>query len=209
MAWWQRQHGESTRGRIVALLRRGEQSVEELAQALGVTDNAVRAQLAILEDEGIACATGVRRSGTVGKPATLYGMATSSSPLFSSAYAPVLSSLLTELSARLPARQLDAALRAAGRRLAPAVPATASFAERVRTGAGVLIQLGADADLVETPAGYEIRGHGCVLSEAVLACPASCRAVEAMLRKVIGTSVHERCDRSGAPSCRFVIAAPA
>ena len=34
MAWWQRQFGKTTRGRIVALLRRGERSVEELAGAL-------------------------------------------------------------------------------------------------------------------------------------------------------------------------------
>ena len=49
MAWWQRQSDKSTRNRIVALLRRGERSVEELAESLGLTDNAVRAQLSALE----------------------------------------------------------------------------------------------------------------------------------------------------------------
>src|SRR4051812_43352284 len=75
MAWWQRQFGKTTRGRVVALLRRGERSVEELAASLGLTDNAVRAQLATLEREGVVRAAGVRRDGGVGKPATLYAVA--------------------------------------------------------------------------------------------------------------------------------------
>ncbi len=44
---------ESTRGRIVALLRRSGRTVEELARALGLTDNGARAHLATLERDGI------------------------------------------------------------------------------------------------------------------------------------------------------------
>lgn len=209
MAWWQRQNSGSTRGKLVALLRRGERSVEELAQALGITDNAVRAQLVSLERDGVVAARGIRRAGTVGKPATVYGLAEGSSPMLSAAYAPMLAALLAELGARLTGRELDAALRAAGRRLAPASRDNASFAKRVEAGAETLFALGADADLVKTVDGYEIVGHGCVLAEAVAACPESCRAVEAMLSATVGTRVRERCDRSGAPSCRFMIAAPA
>ena len=208
MTWWQRQFGKSTRGRIVALLRRGEHSVEELAHSLAITANAVRAQIVTLERDGFVGTTGLRKDGTVGKPATLYGLMQETEPVFSSAYAPVLGALLSELVVRLPSRQLDAALRAAGRRLAPAMPASASFAERVRAGAALLGQLGADADLVRVGKGYEIRGHGCVLSEAVKACPSTCRAVEALLSEVTGGAVREQCDRSRAPNCRFLLEAP-
>ena len=209
MAWWQRQNSGSTRGKLVALLRRGERSVEELAQALGITDNAVRAQLASLERDGVVAARRLRRDGSVGKPATMYALADGTAPMLSAAYAPMLAALLAELGARLTGRQLDAALRAAGRRLAPAIHDDMSFAERVRAGAAILLSLGADADVVKTSDGYEIVGHGCVLSEAVTACPESCRAVESMLTEVAGTRVRERCDRNGPPSCRFLIAAPA
>ena len=44
---------ESTRGQVVLLLRRGARTVEELAQALGLTDNAVRSHLAALERDGL------------------------------------------------------------------------------------------------------------------------------------------------------------
>lgn len=209
MGWWQRQFGDSTRGRIIALLRRGDRSVEELAATLGLTDNAVRAQLATLERDGVVHAAGVRRDGTVGKPATLYGVGPGTSSLFSSAYAPVLSSLVAELADRLPRRQLEAILRAAGRRLAPVLPKVESFEERVRAAAGFLLGLGADADLIETPDGYEIRAHGCVVADAVAACPATCRAVEALLAEATSATVRESCDRDGPPRCRFLITAPA
>jgi predicted ArsR family transcriptional regulator len=107
----------------------------------------------------------------------------------------------------MSARQLDTLLRGAGRRLASTLPARATFAERVRAGAAFLTGLGADADLVQTSDGYEIRGHGCVLSQAVVSCPATCGAMEELLSEVTGARVTERCDRSGQPNCRFLIPA--
>jgi predicted ArsR family transcriptional regulator len=208
MAWWQRQFGKTTRGRVVALLRRGQRTVEELAEALELTDNAVRAHLTALEREGIVRSAGIRRDGAVGKPATLYGVTQESSALFSSAYSPLLGALLAELGERMSARQLDTLLRGAGRRLASGLPARATFAERVRASTAFLTGLGADADLVQTRDGYEIRGHGCVLSQAVVSCPATCGAMEELLSEVTGTRVTERCDRSGQPNCRFLIPAP-
>ena len=205
MAWWQRLVGASSRGRVVALLRRGDRSVEELARALGLTDNAVRAQLALLERDGVVRAPGIRREGAVGKPATLYGLGRGTSSLFSTAYAPLLSAVLAELGERLPTRQVDAVLRGAGRRLALEVPASATFDDRAAAAAGLLVDMGAEADLTRTDEGYEIRGHGCIVADAVSACPATCRAVEELLSEVAGTRVREHCDRAGPPSWRFSV----
>lgn len=209
MAWWQRQFGGTTRGRMVALLRRGQHTVEELAAALGLTDNGVRAQLVALERDGIVASTGVRRDGAVGKPATLYGVPAESAPLFSSAYAPLLGAMLAELGDRMSPRELVAVLRAAGRRLAPPMPDRATVVERAKASAAFLTDLGADAELVKTSDGYEIRGFGCPLSSAVSACPATCSAVEGLLGEVTGAKVRERCDRTGQPRCRFFIPSPA
>ena len=65
--------------------------------------------------------------------------------------------------------------------------------------------MGADAELVQTGDGYEIRGHGCVLADAVVECPATCAILEQLLRELTGGSVTERCDRTDRPSCRFSI----
>lgn len=209
MRWWERHFGASTRGRVVALLRRGPYTVEELAAKLDLTDNAVRAQLATLERDGVVVATGTRRDGTVGKPATLYATAPASDTLFSAAYAPTLAALLAELGDRLTATELRSILRSTGRRLAPAESAK-TFKARVENAARLLADLGADADLVAGPDGYEIQSHGCPLSQAVNAHPQTCRIVEQLLSEVTDSHVHEHCDRtSDRPKCAFRIETPA
>src|SRR6266496_4119842 len=70
----------STRGRIVTLLRRNSRTVEELAQELTLTDNAVRAHLATLERDGIVQQRGVRRGS--GKPSYIYDLTPEAEYLF-------------------------------------------------------------------------------------------------------------------------------
>jgi predicted ArsR family transcriptional regulator len=50
----------TTRGQIVAELRRESRTVEDLRKMLGITDNAVRAHLAALERDGIVHQTATR-----------------------------------------------------------------------------------------------------------------------------------------------------
>lgn len=204
MRWWEKHFGNSTRGRIVAILRRGWRSVDELASVLGLTDNAVRAHIATLERDGVVAPAGERRDGTVGKPATLYGVAEGADTLFSSAYAPALSALVAELGSRHPKKELESMLRGAGHRLA--TPASGTFAERVGSAAALLTDLGGDADLLVTEDGYEIQGHGCALGQAVSSCSETCCMVEQLLAEVTGAQVREHCDRShNPPRCGFLI----
>src|SRR5882672_10770437 len=93
---------EGTRGRIISLLRRGARTVEELAQSVELTDNAVRAQLTSLERDGLVRQEGVRRGPGAGKPAVLYQLYPDAEPLFSAAYPPVLTELLDALGDELP-----------------------------------------------------------------------------------------------------------
>jgi len=203
MRWWERHFGDSTRGRIVAILRRGWRSVDEIAATLGLTDNAVRAHIATLERDGVVAAAGSRRDGSVGKPATLYGVAEGADTLFSSAYAPALSALIAELESRHPG-EVRSILRGAGSRLGPR--ASGTFAERVGDAASLLTELGADADVVETAEGYEIHGNGCALSQAVSSHPDACCMVEQILAEVTGGKVCERCERGqNPPRCSFLI----
>jgi predicted ArsR family transcriptional regulator len=82
-----RQFFESTRGRMVTLLRRGGLTVDELAKAVALTNNGVRAHLATLERDGL-----VRQRGTVrpasggGKPAYVYELTPEAEGLFTRVY---------------------------------------------------------------------------------------------------------------------------
>lgn len=209
MRWWESSVGGATRGRIIALLRRGERSVDELAEELGVTDNAVRGHLELLEAEGIVAQARVRRDGTVGKPATLYAIAPAAQGILSAAYAPVLTALVATLGERLPRRRRDALYRDVGRRLAAEQrqrePAPA-LDTRVRRAAALLGTLGAELDVVRSPDGYVIQGHACPLADAVRADHAVCRAIGELVSGVTGEPVRECCDRGAeGPKCRLEI----
>lgn len=209
MRWWERQIGGPMRGRIIALLRRGASTVEELSAALGVTDNAVRAHLQRLERDGVVSTTGTRQGPGAGKPATTYRIAPEAEPSLSSAYAPVLTALLQTLAERTPPAELDALMRDVGRRLGPSQPKAGSLDARVRAAAALISSLGSEIDVERTPEGYLLRGFACPLAAVVRAEPSACLAVEELVETVVGVPVRERCDRSDGPRCRFQVLASA
>lgn len=198
---------ETTRGQIVTLLRRGARTVEELARALGLTDNAVRNHLSALERDGLVRQEGVRRGGGVGKPAVLYELHPDAAPLFSRAYRPVLGAVMDVLVDELPPEHADAVLREVGRRLAQAVggPAKGDLDARLRSAVAVLEALGGDVELQEVDGARRIQGSGCPLSTVVAHHPEACRAVETLVAGVAGTPVRSCCEHGARPKCCFVV----
>ena len=210
MAPWRKRFFETTRGKLVALLRRRELTVDEMATALGVTDNAVRAQLAALERDELVEQRGVRRGA--GKPSHAYGASPEFEVTLSRAYAPLLRHLIAELGDRLPQAELERLLVAVGRRWAVDLPHPPGGTTRARVDHAIslLEELGAAVEVDERDGGLAIRGFGCPLGLAVQEQPGTCAAVEAMLSVVVGTKVKERCNREGgSPNCRFVVGRPA
>lgn len=205
---WNARFFESTRGRIVDLLRRDSRTVEELARALDLTDNAVRLHLGTLERDGVVRARGVRREGMVGKPATVYEIAAEAEPAFSQAYVPFLTTLLDALRERLSVRELRALMREVGRRLAATQPpAPGAIAARVESASQLLNALGGVTTVERDGETLRIRGCGCPLSVASKDREEVCIAVQSMLRDVIGADVSEQCDRSERPRCCFEVSA--
>jgi DeoR family suf operon transcriptional repressor len=200
---WTRRFFESTRGRIVQLLRRTSHTVDALAEALDLTDNAVRAQLTGLERDGLVRAQGLRRGG--GKPSVLYEITPEVESALSRAYRPVLAALLQSLAAKLTERQLVELMVETGRRVAQELPPQqGDVGARAAGASAILNDLGGLSEAVRDSAGLEIRSDGCPLSAVVPEHPAVCKAVEALVSELTGTPVHEHCDRSGdRPRCRF------
>jgi predicted ArsR family transcriptional regulator len=207
---WDEKFFASTRGRMVTLLRRSGRTVEELARALGLTDNGIRAHLAILERDGIVRQRGsVRRGSSGGKPAYVYELTPEAEDLFPKAYAPVLGRLLEVLPERLGHEESEALLRSVGRRLVEGKTApTAGTRDRLEAAAGVLNELGGLAELEERDGTLVIQGYSCPLAAVTLDHPELCGLAEALVAEVAGVPVHERCDRSEKPRCCFE-AAPA
>jgi predicted ArsR family transcriptional regulator len=200
---------DSTRGRIVDLLRRKSHTVDELAAELGVTDNAVRLHLGMLERDAIVRSHGVRRDGAVGKPATIYEIDPSAEPMFSKAYLPFLSALLASLGEKLSVREQKAVMRDVGRRLATGGAADVeSLNDRAELASRVLNELGGLTTVERGANGKTVlvRGCGCPLSAAVNEREEVCIAVTTMLSDITGAEVRESCDRSGErPCCCFEV----
>jgi len=193
-----------TRGQIVIYLRRGEATVNEIASALELTDNAIRPHLAHLERDGIVEQRGWRRG--LGAPSLVYGLKQMADSLFSRAYALVLNQILEVSTERISPADLQALLRETGRRLGAGKAAShLTFDERIKTAAATLAELGASVTIEETPESIYLKGDGCPLAAVVRNHPEACALAEALLEEIIGVSVKERCDRAARPCCQFEV----
>lgn len=195
----------TTRGQLILLLRRASRTVEELAQALHLTDNAVRTHLTTLERDGLVEQQGLRR-GT-GKPAFVYDLTPEAERLFPKAYAPVLHQLLDVLEEEESPEQVEALLRAAGRHLAKTLPAPAgALPDRLRAATETLTALGGLAACEEAEEVFWIEGQRCPLAALIPDHPQTCRLAEALVSELVGEPVREHCERGAAPHCRFAVA---
>ena len=205
---WDRRFFESTRGQIVTLLRRSNRTVEELARALDLTDNGVRAHLAVLERDSIVRQRGsVRSSSGGGKPAYVYELTQEGEDLFPKAYEPILDRLLDVLAEQLESDESEALLRTVGRLMAEEqiVPTNGARA-RLEAATDVLNKLGGLAELEERDGGFVIRGYSCPLAGVTPDHPEVCRMAETLIAELVGVPVHEHCDRGERPRCCFEIA---
>jgi predicted ArsR family transcriptional regulator len=199
---------DSTRGRVVTLLRGGQRTVEELAGELGLTDNAVRAHLATLERDGLVRQRGVRRGFR--KPHLTYALTREAEHLFPKAYDVLLNQLISVLKARLGREELEDALREVGRALAAAQAKggkpEGSSERRIRQAVQALSSLGGAARVEKEGGTTFIRSEGgCPLSAAVSEHPEVCRLAEALIEQIVGTQVRERCERGEHARCRFEV----
>jgi predicted ArsR family transcriptional regulator len=193
-----------TRSRLLALLRRSRRSINELADVLGITDNAVRVHVAAMQRDGLVQSAGVER-GTGGKPAQLYEITPEAEELFPKAYAPILGELLRLLAERDGQGEVVSLLREVGARAAGEHAAAGDDEARIAAAADVLRQLGGDVEVVRTEDGWSIRGYGCPLSGVVSEHEELCALAESLLAEVTGLDVRECCEREGRPRCAFRI----
>ena len=197
---------ESTRGRIVTLLRGSACTVNELAEKLGLTDNAVRAHLLTLERDGLVRQSGIQRGHR--KPHFAYELMPEAELLFPKSYDTLLNQLVTVLKGRLSSKALKDVLREVGRSLAhrESPSKRGGLESRAQNALKVLETLGGAARIAMDDGKLIIRSEACPLAAAVSEHPEVCQVAESLVAEVVGTEVKERCERGGLqPRCRFEI----
>jgi len=203
---WRQRILASTRGKILALLRAKQQTVNELAEALNLTDNGVRSHLTSLERDGLIHPLGVRPGFR--KPHVLYSLTAEAESLFSTAYGQLLHHVLTVIRRRLSLQEWRASLREVGRTAAKEhldQVKGKTRGQRIEGALEALKELGGDATIQEGEGKLTIYGNGCPLSAATAYHPEACLIVEALLSEIVGVPVKERCQHGDAPRCRFEI----
>jgi len=201
--WLERLLGE-TQLQLLSLLRRSRQTITTLAEALGLTDNAVRMHIAALHRDGIVEQVGTQRD-TGGKPARVYGLTRAGEELFPKAYALVLGKLVEEIVRTQGRDRAIELLRAVGAQAAAGTPEGAGPRQRMESAAAVFRNLGADVDVLETSAGWRLQGYGCPLSAVTSGHAEMCELGKALVEEVVGGPVTECCQRGDHPRCAFEI----
>jgi predicted ArsR family transcriptional regulator len=199
---------DSSRGRIVTLLRdSGGLTADDIASKLELTRSAIRAQITGMERDGVVRRAG-QRPGTT-RPSHVFQLTPEVEQLLSSAYIPLLTSLIDTFADALPSEQVETILRQAGQRLAHELsrgkrPAgnlgsrVAMVSEMMNEELGALTR-------VEENGGYTIRGSGCPLAAFTGKHVGVCLAMESLVAEVLRVAVWECCDRTERPKCCFEI----
>ena len=202
---WNKRLLASTRGRILALLRSEHRTVNELAAALRLTDNAVRAHLLSLERDGLVQQHGTRRGKR--KPHAAYGLSDEAEHIFPKAYGVVLNDLVTVLSRRLTPHVLRSTMNELGRALAEEhLPRLKGLRrhERIKAALDHLHELGGSAKLVEMGGKKFIHGrNGCPLAAVTAAHPEACLIIESLLSALTGIRTKKCCEYGEKPRCCF------
>ena len=202
-----RQLLDTSRGRIVSLLQTGGLTADDIASTLGLTRSAVRVQIAAMERDGVVRRAGKRPGAT--RPSHVFELTPDIEQLMSKAYVPLLLHLVRAFADALPAAQVDALLREAGKGLAEELihGRTAGTSLRARVAAASTLmneQLGATTH-VEGNGSYVIRGAACPLAALTGKHQGVCVAMESFVAVVVGRPVHQCCAREERPRCCFEI----
>ncbi len=198
---------DTTRGRIVAALRgnRGT-SAHDIAASFGLSPNAIRQQLTILERDGIVIGHAVRRGKT--KPTIEFVLTPAGEQLFPQRYDKMLNSVLREARAIGGDGMVAQIFEGMGKRSAAKINAKMAGASGTRERAEALVaQLraqGVEADLVETAEGFAIREHTCPYANTVGEHPEVCSVIHTILKEVVpGEARHAESLATGGTECRF------
>ena len=200
---------ESTRGKIVAALReRRSASAFDLAELFGLSPNAIRQQLVVLERDGLVTGRSSRRGKT--KPTVEYGLTPEAERYFPQRYDKMLNAVLREIRAAGGDGAVQAVFDRIGQRSADRLMPTVeglSTEARVAEVVSVLKASGVTADLEKTQNGtLVLHEHSCPYASVVAENPECCSAIHTILERVVpGKAEQVESLATGGAQCRFEI----
>jgi predicted ArsR family transcriptional regulator len=189
---------------VLSRLRHGAMTVEELAGALRLTDNAVRNQLRKLQAANLAAPAGKRPGPS--KPSTLYAITLEGQIQFSTLYLPVLTQFLGVAEGRCSGAQLDSFMIDTGKALANRYPKpSGALKRRVTAAAKLLRSFGGVAEVRPHDGAQIIRSRSCPLAALTSENAAACKVLEGLLAEYLTARVTICCNLEEEPRCCFEV----
>jgi predicted ArsR family transcriptional regulator len=196
---------QTTRGKIVSeLRRRGSASAADLARSFGLSPNAVRQQLVVLERDGLVAERPVRRGPT--KPTYEFSLTSDADKLFPQGYDKMLTAVLRELRSQFGTPAVEQIFNGLSKRAIERARRTitaedpeqkvAQLTEMLRKG-GVV----AEYSLID--GGFALHEHCCPYSDAAKENPEVCQVIHHVIDETIGEHVQTESLAHGGKECRF------
>ncbi len=199
---------QTTRGKIVTeLRRRGYASAADLARSFGLSPNAVRQQLMVLERDGLVAEKSVRRGPT--KPTFEFSLTPEADRLFPQGYDKMLTAVLREVRDQFGSGAVEQIFDGLARRAVERarLEVTAEDPEqRVAQLTEMLRKTGVVAEYSLIDGGFALHEHSCPYSSAAKENPEVCRVIHNVLDETIG-GPHAQTESlaRGGRECRFEI----
>jgi predicted ArsR family transcriptional regulator len=190
--------------KVLAQLRHRAMTVEELAQGLQLTNNAVRNQLRKLQDANLVVRRGSRP--TASKPSSLYSITLEGQTQFSTLYLPVLTEFLEVAEGQCSGKQLLTFMTETGKSLADRYPKPpGNVRNRVNAAARLLKGFGGIMEVQSRNGTLLLRSLGCPLAALTSENPAACRVLEGFLAQYLSAAVKTCCNVEAEPRCCFEV----
>ena len=191
--------------KVLAELRHGPRTVEQIATSLQLTPNAVRNQLRKLQDAELAVRSGARPGAS--KPSALYAITLEGQIQFSTLYLPVFTQFLRVAEGQCSGKQLESFMTETGKSLASRYPKPAGgVRDKVNSAARLLKTFGGITEVRAHNGSMTIRSLGCPLSALTAENPAACNVLEGFLEQYLSTPVRICCIHDDEPKCCFEVA---
>jgi predicted ArsR family transcriptional regulator len=183
---------QPTRERILHILKeRGQVTVDELSQELGLTTVTVRHHLDILRGEGLVSAPLTRRRKAPGRPKHVYTLTEGADAIFPKRYKDLATLLLSEVRTHFSAAEVNEMMTRIGERIASQaiLPDGDDFQVRLEAVVEFLNGLGFMTRWEQRDGGeYLIHVANCPYEQVSRHDPEICAMDLAMLTRLLGTS---------------------
>jgi predicted ArsR family transcriptional regulator len=197
---------QTTRGKIVSeLRRRGSASASELARLFGLSPNAVRQQLMVLERDGLVAETSVRRGPT--KPTYEFSLTPEAERLFPHGYDKMLTAVLRELRDQFGTAAVGQIFDGLSRRAVERARLEVTAADpeqKVAQLTEMLRKSGVVAEYSLIDGGFALHEHNCPYSSAAKENPEVCQVIHHVIDETLGGE-HTQTESlaHGGKECRF------